>query len=84
MPEDDLKGLRVAVYARYSTEMQSSSSIEDQHRVCRRDVERRGGVVGETLVFSDAAVSAIRALREQGLGVRALQDYYAGITTEKV
>src|ERR1700733_13417105 len=26
-----------------------------------------------------AAVSAIRALREQGVGVRALQDYYAGI-----
>jgi hypothetical protein len=24
-------------------------------------------------------VSAIRGLRQQGLGVRALQDYYAGI-----
>src|SRR5437763_6715442 len=31
-----------------------------------------------------AAGQAIRALREQGVGVRALQDYYAGITTEKV
>jgi hypothetical protein len=29
-------------------------------------------------------VQAIRALREQGLGVRALQDYYAGIAAEKV
>ncbi len=37
-----------------------------------------------TLTGAAAAVSAIRALREQGLGVRALQDYYAGITTEKV
>ena len=26
-----------------------------------------------------AAVQAIRALRQEGLGVRALQDYYAGI-----
>ena len=37
-----------------------------------------------TLTGAAAAVSAIRALRQQGLGVRALQDYYAGITTERV
>jgi carbamoyl-phosphate synthase large subunit len=37
-----------------------------------------------TLTGAAAAVSAIRALRQQGLGVRALQDYYAGITTETV
>ena len=37
-----------------------------------------------TLTGAAAAVSAIRALREQGLEVRALQDYYAGISTEKV
>jgi carbamoyl-phosphate synthase large subunit len=37
-----------------------------------------------TLTGAAAAVSAIRALREQGVGVRALQDYYAGITTERV
>ncbi len=32
-----------------------------------------------TLTGAAAAVAAIRALRQQGLGVRALQDYYAGI-----
>ncbi len=32
-----------------------------------------------TLTGAAAAVSAIRALRQQALGVRALQDYYAGI-----
>jgi carbamoyl-phosphate synthase large subunit len=37
-----------------------------------------------TLTGAAAAVSAIRALRQQGLGVRALQDYYAGITTGQV
>src|SRR3954447_19819737 len=37
-----------------------------------------------TLTGAAAAVSAIRALRAQGLGVRALQDYYAGISAEKV
>jgi carbamoyl-phosphate synthase large subunit len=37
-----------------------------------------------TLTGAAAAVSAIRALREQGLGVRALQDYYAGITAKSI
>jgi len=37
-----------------------------------------------TLTGAAAAVSAIRALRQEGLGVRALQDYYAGIATENV
>jgi len=35
-----------------------------------------------TLTGAAAAVQAIRALRQQGLGVRALQDYYAGIAAE--
>jgi carbamoyl-phosphate synthase large subunit len=37
-----------------------------------------------TLTGAAAAVSAIRALRQQGVGVRALQDYYAGTAAEKV
>src|SRR3954471_19309383 len=37
-----------------------------------------------TLTGAAAAVSAIRALRHQGLGVRALQDYYAGIAAGSV
>ena len=36
-----------------------------------------------TLTGAAAAVSAIRAMREQGVGVRALQDYYAGIAAEQ-
>ncbi len=35
-----------------------------------------------TLTGAAAAVSAIRAMRHQGVGVRALQDYYAGIAAE--
>ena len=35
-----------------------------------------------TLTGAAAAVSAIRALREQGVDVRALQDYYAGIAAD--
>jgi carbamoyl-phosphate synthase large subunit len=37
-----------------------------------------------TLTGAAAAVSAIRAMRQQGVGVRALQDYYAGAAAEKV
>jgi carbamoyl-phosphate synthase large subunit len=37
-----------------------------------------------TLTGAAAAVQAIRALKQQGLGVRALQDYYAGIAAEPV
>ena len=37
-----------------------------------------------TLTGAAAAVSAIRALRQQGVGVRALQDYYAGTAAQKV
>jgi carbamoyl-phosphate synthase large subunit len=37
-----------------------------------------------TLTGAAAAVSAIRALRQQGVAVRALQDYYAGTAAEKV
>jgi carbamoyl-phosphate synthase large subunit len=35
-----------------------------------------------TLTGAAAAVSAIRAMRHQGVSVRALQDYYAGIAAE--
>jgi carbamoyl-phosphate synthase large subunit len=37
-----------------------------------------------TLTGAAAAVSAIRAMRQQGVGVRALQDYYAGVAAEQV
>jgi carbamoyl-phosphate synthase large subunit len=36
-----------------------------------------------TLTGAAAAVQAIRALRQEGLGVRALQDYYAGIAAAR-
>ncbi len=36
-----------------------------------------------TLTGAAAAVSAIRAMREQGIDVRALQDYYAGIAAAR-
>lgn len=48
---------RVAMYARYSSEKQSETSIEDQFRRCREVAQRQGMSVSEDLVFFDAAIS---------------------------
>ena len=47
--------LRVATYARYSTDMQSSASIEDQLRICHRMIADRGWIAAQD--YSDAAIS---------------------------
>ncbi len=64
--------MRYAIYARYSSDLQSAHSIEDQVRLCRERIEQSGGYVGE--VYTDAAISGafvinrpgIRALLEDG------------------
>jgi len=53
--------LRVAIYARYSSENQREASIEDQVRVCTARATREGWVVVAT--FSDAAISGATTLR---------------------
>lgn len=47
--------LRVATYARYSTDMQSSASIEDQQRICHRLIADRGWTIA--CDSFDAAIS---------------------------
>ena len=64
--------MRYAIYARYSSDLQSANSIEDQVRLCRERIEQTGGYVGE--IYTDAAISgssvinrpAIRSLLEDG------------------
>ena len=51
-------------------------SFFDDRSVRRSATMHKGPCV--TTLTGAAAVSAIRGLRQQGLGVRALQDYYAG------
>ncbi len=52
-----LVGKRVAIYARFSSDNQREASIADQLRRCSEFVQRAGGSVDPSLVFSDAAVS---------------------------
>ena len=53
--------MKAAIYARYSTEKQSESSIDDQHRECRKLAERHEFNV--VAVFSDKALSGGTANR---------------------
>jgi DNA invertase Pin-like site-specific DNA recombinase len=59
--------LRAAIYARFSTDMQSDASIEDQIRSCQDYAARQGIEVVKT--YSDRAVSGASLMRS---GVQAL------------
>ena len=57
MATQEFLGLRVATYARFSSEGQNESSIEDQLRRCREFITENGGTVREPLIFADRALS---------------------------
>ena len=61
MPQTAHPPRRVALYARYSTDMQNPKSVDDQFRECRKYVNQQGwDVVAE---FSDSGLSG--ALRDR-------------------
>ena len=64
--------MRVALYARYSSDQQRAASIEDQFRLCRAYAERQGWTIVGT--YQDRAVSGASLVRPgiQGLLVDAL------------
>lgn len=49
--------MRAAIYTRYSTDMQSIKSTEDQIRICLAFAENLGLTVAPDMIFSDSAVS---------------------------
>jgi site-specific DNA recombinase len=59
--------LRCAAYARYSSDLQSPRSIEDQLRICREYAHARGFIFLEEHVYVDEALSGVGADRP-GLG----------------
>ena len=52
---------RVALYARYSSDLQRDASIEDQLRLCREHATRQGWTVVDS--YSDRAISGASMLR---------------------
>ncbi len=57
--------MRVAIYARYSSDLQSAASIDDQVRLCRERAAALGHDVVE--VFSDYAISASNLRTRPGM-----------------
>src|SRR5580698_448891 len=55
--------LRCAAYARYSSDLQSPRSIEDQLRICREYAQSRGFIYLEEHVYVDEALSGVGADR---------------------
>ena len=53
--------VRAAIYARYSSDLQSAASIEDQVRICRALVDAHGWEVAH--VYSDSAMSGASIFR---------------------
>ena len=56
--------MRVAIYARYSSDLQRPASIEDQIRRCRDEIARRGWQ--EAAVYSDREIPGTVAQRRPG------------------
>ena len=65
---------RVALYARYSSDQQSASSIDDQMRICREQAAREGWQVVGT--YKDAAISGSSVTLRPGIQA-LLQDAHA-------
>ena len=53
--------MRAVIYARYSTDLQSASSIDDQVRLCRERIEQDGHELVQ--VYTDRAVSGATLIR---------------------
>ena len=57
--------MRAAIYARYSSDLQSEASIDDQVRLCRERAERDGMTVVD--VYTDYAISGGHLGNRQGM-----------------
>jgi site-specific DNA recombinase len=67
---------RVALYARYSSDNQSESSIEDQFRLCREHAKRERWKITST--YHDAAISGAGMILRPGVQL-LLQDAQRGL-----
>lgn len=59
--------MQCAIYARYSSDLQRPSSIEDQIRRCRAYAESQGWAIVDQFIISDAAVSGASMHNRPGL-----------------
>lgn len=72
----------VAIYARYSTDKQSETSIKDQIRRCLEYAVQKGLSVDKPLIYTDEAVSGTDKGDAQRDGYRLMRaDWQAGLFT---
>ena len=74
--------VRAAIYARFSSENQRESSIDDQVRLCRERIAREGWMLTE--VYRDAGISGATTFRPgyQALIEKARNDAFDIIVAE--
>ncbi|GJL99921.1 MAG: resolvase [Methyloligella sp.] len=74
--------MKIAIYARYSTDMQSEASIEDQIRICKIRAEKEGWDVVQ--IYTDYALSGASMIRAgiQGLVQDALAQKFDIVLAE--
>ena len=74
--------MKTAIYARYSTDMQSEASIEDQIRICKMRAEKEGWDVVQN--YTDYALSGASMIRAgiQGLVQDALAQKFDIVLVE--
>jgi site-specific DNA recombinase len=53
--------IKVAIYSRYSTDMQNAASVEDQNRICKSRTDASGWTV--TRCYADEAISGASMMR---------------------
>ena len=86
--------MRAVIYARYSSDLQSAASIEDQIRLCRERVEQENGTVVD--IYADYAISgssvrnrpSMQALLEQAKRASSIVSlprlWIASVATRKI
>lgn len=76
--------IRYAIYARYSSDLQSQSSIEDQIRLCQSEADKKNWSHAANHCFSDAAISGASMMRPglQSLLINAQEGAFDVIVVE--
>ncbi len=64
MSPPQTRSTSAACYVRFSSDLQSTDSLDQQQRACREAAERHGSTIDDSLVFTDEAVSGTKLVRE--------------------
>jgi site-specific DNA recombinase len=57
--------MRAVIYARYSSDLQSAASIDDQIRLCRERIEQEHGIIVD--IYADYAISGSTLINRPGM-----------------